>query len=306
VHPILLPVIVARWFEGGAGYAYSKDVDAGLLTATISALAPVNRQETEHSFCLTLPDGRLLIGARVRDERALDPDSAQRHPYVIRAAVCPPELSRRQRDEVARQVTGLAVPLRPGLAADLFVQLLPPSELPPVPHQGRGGGGARLWLLVIVAVAADAALLGLDWSTGAGGFAVRAAVLIGLAWALGRRWAVSESEELARVEWEWYADAEPGAAAVAIEAGAKLILPGGVALVPRGGEPLRALGVQRVQASSVIYWTVVVRPDVAILTGQESILLDGSPCGVVFTRVYVRDSGVWRLASAQWAPYAGA
>src|SRR5437764_712061 len=90
-----LPVVVARWFRDGIGYAYNHDVDSALLATVLSALGPVSERGQDHTFRITLPDGQVLIGSRDADHAPLDVLAEGRRPYIIRAAVCPPRCSDR-------------------------------------------------------------------------------------------------------------------------------------------------------------------------------------------------------------------
>jgi hypothetical protein len=297
-----LPVVVARWFRDGVGYAYNHDVDSTLLAVIVSALGPVSQRDQDHTFRLTLPDGQVLIGSRDADPVLLDALAEGRRPYIIRAAVCPPQCSDRDRQEVLEQLTTLDPPDRPGLSTELTVHLVLPSEPPPVPVPSEPPYGLVLWSLAALLVTIDMILWLSGNSGGAGALFVRVTMLLAVVGAAAwLRRKPPTSREMGHLEWEWYADAEPNeGAAVRVKPGARIITPDGRESTPQYEPTLLALGVRRVRSSEVVYREVQVAPGAFVLAGTEAVTFAGQEVTTAFTRSYVLEQGRWRLSYAQW------
>jgi hypothetical protein len=309
VRTLPLPIVIARWFKGGAGYAFSKEVDAKLLMTTIEALAPVSHHNGDRAFRLNLPDGRLLIGEKKADQQPLDPDAERRHPYIIRAAICPHELNQEQQAEVIRQMVDLAVPVNSGMASNLLVELLLPSQRRQIPLSTPKSSmsGWLPWLIAATLIGIDISLWASDLYDDSLGVKIRSVILLALAClvTLFSMYGGSVSQLHAMVqeaEWQWYIDADPiEAHVVRFESDARIVMPDGGIVEPETSGSIRSLGIKRQQESDITYWRAEIHGSSVILTGTESIVYRKVKQEAVFTRIYNIDQDC-RLSYAQWSP----
>ncbi len=303
----ILPVIVARWFEKGASYAYNQQVDSNLLTLIINSLSPISRKNVDHAFKHYLPDGRMLLGRRAEDLSILDPAAVGRHPYVVRIAVCPAELNPTTQTEIMRQLDNLSIPTRQGLMPGLDVRILSPSKPPIVPVRSKLGNQAWVvWIVVIVAIIADFAQIKLNLMDGTAALITRSGLLIGLAYFVTttsiKLLPGSARTPLNLVEWEWYSDADPPPSdMIRVKGDALIFTPDGRRYQPREMEPLQSIGVRRLPGTEVNYRYAHSDATSAVLLGEETIEYSATKKNVTFFRIYSYEGGCWRLNFAQWS-----
>lgn len=301
MNSIPCPVVVARWFPGGAGYAYGEGVGENLLHAVISRLAPIVQRNEECDFEEPLDGGQVLLGRRSGDGKPLDPDVTDRHPYIIRAAVCGPEFGTWQRREVRRQLLELPVPEKPDLHPNLAVRVYPPSPPPVVPSERGHLSGLWVWALAGLMVASDIGLHLAHLGDGVAGVVFRVSlwVVVLLAWTRLRR-RPPLAADIAAIEREWFADVEPPDGGVRIKDDGVVITPDGLVSRPPGGAGLQSLGMPRLPRSEVVYRLVRPTARSILLIGEEVVVLGGPAIRVSFTRTYAFDGGRWWLEFAQW------
>jgi hypothetical protein len=295
-----LPVLVVRWFRDGVGYAYSPEIDARFRTDLVGILTPVSRSSENDEFQIPLPDGRILLGKKLTDTAPLDPQAAHRGAYVIRAAVCPSDISPRDQKQVREQLMQLPLPDREGENSGMVVHMRLPTLPPPVPLEPNWA--ANLWVYVAAIAAIDVVLQLPDWPNEWVGPLIRIGSLAALTLAaVLLRGPLASSEQIGRWEWEWYEDAEPSAdTAIRIAQGAWIVGAGGTQFQENFQRPMKECGIARPAYSEVDYRHVDVRPRSVTLMGVETVLDNGQSRRLSFTRMYAFEEGRWWLKYAQW------
>ena len=287
------PVVVMRWFSGGAGYAHDARVDAPALAAVVTGLGGVFAAPAGHAFRLTLPDGRCLLGEKVADDACLDDHAADRRPSIIRAVLLDPPVGRRLEARARRSLQEMDLPRRPGPhPTGLSVLLPPPIEVPApegVPQTLTRYGP---WFVAAAVLAFEAWFQTLpDLSGSLMGWLYRAAVVLAAAGAY-RLVAppLPSRKDLNDVERAWAGDGA-GDPRDLLADDARLILPDGTS--PGASLPAAA--------SDPAYDAVECSPGLAVVRGEEWVTLETRPpTRCLFLRCYRRTRGRWRLALAQW------
>ena len=158
---MIVAVIVHRWFEQGAGWAFAPNVKPMLLDV-IAALDPYLKAGREGDFQMEIPNSRCLLGNVAHDAGSLDPKARERRPTILCAVVleCPP--SEEQAASILNELTSIT-PIQAGPDASLVIDV--PATLatgrPKSVESSRPAGGSRrkpwktiLIMLTIVAVSA--------------------------------------------------------------------------------------------------------------------------------------------------------
>jgi hypothetical protein len=140
------PVIVMRWFSGGAGYAYDRQIDDATLADVLRVARDDFDKPPGHVFSRSMADGRLLIGEVQPEANCLDVRAMDRRPVVVRAALLPGPLAPRHEAGLRRALRELPPPQRGG-AQTLHVPLPAlPACPPPVSPWSRIGSALAGWL----------------------------------------------------------------------------------------------------------------------------------------------------------------
>jgi hypothetical protein len=79
-------VIVHRWFEQGAGWAFAPDAKPILLDV-IAALDRYLKAGRDGDFHTEMPGNRFVLGSIVPDAGSPDPKARERKPFILWAVV---------------------------------------------------------------------------------------------------------------------------------------------------------------------------------------------------------------------------
>jgi hypothetical protein len=114
-------VVVHRWFEQGAGWAYAPELKPILLEVIGSLDGPL-RAGQEGGFVVKMKDNRCLVGDIASDAGSLDPKARERRPTVLRAVILEREPSPEQTKSIQADLKSL-LPARPGADGCLILDV---------------------------------------------------------------------------------------------------------------------------------------------------------------------------------------
>jgi hypothetical protein len=306
------PVMVMRWFSGGAGYAHDARIDEATLTAMVAALNKVFQQPDGSTFRTRLSDGRILLGDKQAETEYLDEKAASRSPYVIRAVLLDETVDARLEPKLRRQLEGLPLPTASGAYhKGLQIALPRPVEVP-VPEEAVSARTLRLapWVVVGALVLLEVFLqLEANLNGGVPGWLCRiVAWLLVAGLYLSVQRPVATRDELNHLERAW-ADSEESGRGLPwqslLSEDGRVVLVDGRVLSARtlsaGGRRDRSDSIP-FSALEPVYASVHCYPGLAVVQGQERLRLgDGQVLRCVFVRCYARSAGRWRLRLVQWS-----
>ncbi len=114
-------VIVHRWFEQGAGWAFAPNVKP-ILLKVIAALDPHLKAGREGDFQVEMPGNGCVLGSVAFDAESLDPKARERRPTVLRAVVLERQPSEEQAASILNEIRSIT-PTHVGPDARLVVDV---------------------------------------------------------------------------------------------------------------------------------------------------------------------------------------
>jgi hypothetical protein len=313
---IPLPIVVSRWFKEGHNFAFNSYVDLELLKTVANIMNSIYQEGMEKTFRHSL-DQWDVIGIREKDLTPLDPKAANRHPYIIRTAVCSKSTTPEDEENIQHQLEKLRLPDKPGIAPDLEVYLFCPPEVPSVPVREQGVMGFAswflgeygLWLFVGFIAALELGLLASFPQRGIAGMLVRMVLLFVLVVVISlirKPW--PKQKDLGYLEWQWYYRLRGAKDIIGnVGQGARIIKPDGSFVEVFTDTSIQELHVFRDPDDSVAYDAQVrVWLGLLVLSGKERVMINETSLPVAFSRIYVwrrwlwQFHGRWQLDYAQW------
>lgn len=306
------PVVILRWFAGGAGYAYDAGMDISQVSVISEALGKVfQTRPSDSKFSLPLESDGWIVGEKIADVDCLDVKAAGREPAIVRAVLLKDRPRPRRETALLEGLRTLPLPDKPGpMPLALALPQVPRIELP-APTRGIPGRLMQ-WAPVGAALAVLMLDAYLQMTPGSAHSAVswmwRMVVLALIAF-IGYLCVPSQAsqQDIREVESRlrgWADDDDYSSTDAIYSECACLVLPDGRRLrlncFDRQGVATRFGTLNLVVAESE-YFDFLNVPGRAILIGKEKVRFDnlaGSMCW--FIRHYEQIRGRWRITFAQW------
>ena len=136
-------VLIHRWFEGGANWAYAPRLQSNLIDL-VTALSGKLKSSDRGTFQLQVDGRGWLVGDICDDLASPDPKAASRHPTILRAVLVPRHVTIEEARKLVEQLNSF-LPDQPGRNSSLTVSLpdvsnvrdrapLPPPAQPAMPR----------------------------------------------------------------------------------------------------------------------------------------------------------------------------
>lgn len=151
-------VIVHRWFEQGAGWAFAPNAKPILLDV-IAALDPHLKAGREGDFHAEMPSNRFVLGSIAPDAASPDPKARERKPSILRAVVLERVPSEEQRALILNEIRSIT-PSHAGpdecLVVDVPATLATsrPKPVEPTRQAGDSRRKSRRTVLIMLSIAA--------------------------------------------------------------------------------------------------------------------------------------------------------
>jgi len=145
-------VIVHRWFEQGAGWAFAPDAKPILLDV-IAALDPHMKAGREGDFRVKMRGNRCLLGSIAHDAHCLDPKARERKSTIVRTVVLDRHPSEQQAVAILNQIRSVT-PTHAGpdvrLLIDVPATVATDCPKPVENTQPLGGSRRKTWRTILI------------------------------------------------------------------------------------------------------------------------------------------------------------
>lgn len=292
-------VVIHRNFSTGSGYAYDVHINEKTVESVIELMKQKQNLPTPNSFREKLPDGRVALGDIFSDEKILDPRAVGRNPIIIRVAVIPAGLSKRDEREVRQKLINLPLPNQEGRSSTLTISLPEPVKCPePFPKKSSFLSLVSIGLITLLILEVALTLLNIEplmrWPLRLSIYFV----MFVISWMVLAPSATQE--EISACE-KALLNAEPFVARDWVIPDGWYVFEGQRIDCNSAAKP--RISIFPVLISEIKIASAACYPGISLVQGNDRLQLnDDRIVNYRFLRVYVRSDGRWKLLFIEWTP----